>query len=181
MSNNSVSKEKDNEIILVSSGSSSTVSSDNSSDNSSNNSSDISTEISTDLSSDDSSISVSTDASDNIDTEDELSLGQLNTKQINDKFIDLESSIIMLKHNNQKRFQKLETDLTVCRKNIGDMSRRIFDLEDENSNIKISNIDILQKLEEQQKLNDDLIKKIIEMKEEKPKTLHFISRRNELF
>ena len=81
-------------------------------------------------------------------------LYNLDIKQINDKF------------------NKLEIELTICRKNIADMSRRIFDLEDESNNIKISNIDILQKLEEQKKLVDVSTK-------EKPKSLHFISRRND--
>jgi hypothetical protein len=67
------------------------------------------------------------------------------------------------------KFSKLEIELTICRKNIADMSKRIFDLEDESNNIKISNIDILQKLDEQKKLID------------KQKTLHFISRRNDFF
>ena len=65
------------------------------------------------------------------------------------------------------KFSKLEIELTICKKNIADMSKRIFDLEDESNNIKISNIDILQKLDEQKKLID------------KQKTLHFISRRND--
>jgi hypothetical protein len=65
------------------------------------------------------------------------------------------------------KFSKLEIEITICRKNIADMSKRIFDLEDESNNIKISNIDILQKLDEQKKLID------------KQKTLHFISRRND--
>jgi regulator of replication initiation timing len=70
------------------------------------------------------------------------------------------------------KFSKLEIELTICRKNIADMSKRIFDLEDESNNIKISNIDILQKLDEQKKLIDVSSK-------EKSKSLHFISRRND--
>jgi hypothetical protein len=33
------------------------------------------------------------------------------------------------------KFSKLEIELTICRKNITEMSRRIFDLEDESNNI----------------------------------------------
>jgi len=69
--------------------------------------------------------------------------------------------------DSKDKFSKLEIELLICRKNIAEMSKRIFDLEDESNNIKISNIDILQKLEEQKKMID------------KQKTLHFISRRND--
>jgi hypothetical protein len=155
---------------------------DDSSNDSSKESSNYSSEISTELSTDESSssyISSSVNSSDDIDTDYEISLDKLNLNQINDKFNKLESDLIVTKHIHQKRFVPLEKDVTICKKNIGDMSKRIFDLEDENLNSKIFNQDILQKLEEQRKLNDDLIKKIIEMKEEKPKSLHFISRRND--
>jgi hypothetical protein len=161
---------------------------DDSSNESSNESSKSSSKISTKLSTNESSSqesstyissSINSSDDDDINTEYEISLDQLNVNEINDKFCKIESDLIITKHNNQKRFLSLETDVTICKKNIGDMSRRIFDLEDENFNIKISNVDILQKLDEQRKLNDDLIKKIIEMKEEKPKSLHFISRRND--
>jgi hypothetical protein len=154
---------------------------DDSSNDSSKESSNYSSEISTELSTDESSsyISSSINSSDDIDTDYEISLDKLNLNQINDKFNKLESDLIITKHNHQKRLVSFETDVTICKKNIGDMSKRIFDLEDENLNNKIFNQDILQKLEEQRKLNDDLIKKIIEMKEEKLKSLHFISRRND--
>jgi len=120
---------------------------DSSSDDYSDNSSKLSTDSSSSLTSSSYGISsgddISSDKSSRIDVKD--------IKQINDKF------------------NKLEIELTICRKNIADMSRRIFDLEDESNNIKISNIDILQKLEEQKKIID------------KQKTLHFISRRNDFF
>jgi len=143
-------------------------SSNDSSKESSNYSSEISSEISTEESSSVGSstyISSTISSSDDIDTDDEISLDKLNLNQMNDKFNKLESEL-------KKRFVPLETDVTICKKNIGDMSKRIFDLEDENLNSKIFNQDILQKLEEQRRLIDDLINK-------KPKSLHFISRRND--
>jgi len=192
MANNNQSSKLNDEIIsgsftdleIIELGSSTESSTESSSENSSDSSklsssesSNQSSEVSTYESSN--SSSDSSEKSYDVDTDDELPYTQINAKQISDKFGDLESSIIMIKHNNHKRFEKLETDLTICKKNIGDMSRRVFDLEDENNNFRISNVDMLQKLEEQEKLNDDLIKKIIELKEEKYKRLHFISRRND--
>jgi len=159
---------KDDKNILQLLDDSSNDSSNDSSKESSNYSSEISTEISTEESSSIGSstyMSSSNNSSDDIDTDYEISLDKLNINQINDKFNKLESDL-------QKRLEPLETDVTICKKNIGDMSRRIFDLEEENLNSKIFNQDILQKLEEQRKLNDDLINK-------KPKSLHFISRRND--
>jgi len=192
MAKNNQSSKLNDEIIsgsftnleIIELGSSTESSTESSSENSSDSSKLSSTEssnLSSDKSTDESSNSYadSSEKSYDIDTDDEVPYTQINAKQIIEKFTDLESSIIMLKHNNQKRFEKLETDLTICKKNIGDMSRRIFDLEDENNNFRISNVDMLQKLEEQEKLNDYLIKKFIEMKGEKQKTLHFISRRND--
>jgi len=69
-------------------------------------------------------------------------------------------------YNHKKKLQILEEekqqkiDIENCKNNIADMSRRIFDLENENSSI-------LKKLEEQIQLNSKLCERIFEMKEEK--------------
>jgi hypothetical protein len=69
-------------------------------------------------------------------------------------------------YNYKKQLKKIEEDkqqkidIHICKNNIADMSRRIFDLELENSSI-------LKKLEEQIQLNSKLCERIFEMKEEK--------------
>ena len=57
----------------------------------------------------------------------------------------------------QKIQQKLDID--ICKSNIADMSKRIFDLENENTSI-------MKKLEEQIELNSKLCQRIFEMKED---------------
>ena len=69
-------------------------------------------------------------------------------------------------YNHKNKLKKIDEeiqqklDINMCKNNIADMSRRIFDLESENSSI-------LKKLEEQIQLNNKLCQRILEMKEEK--------------
>jgi hypothetical protein len=69
-------------------------------------------------------------------------------------------------HNYKNKLKKLDEDkqqksnIDTCKNNIAHMSRRIFDLESENSLI-------LKKLEEQIQLNSKLCERIFEMKEDK--------------
>jgi hypothetical protein len=95
----------------------------------------------------------------------------------------------------EKKINQQKLDINICKNNITNMSRRIFDLENENSSIlkkleeqiqlnnklcdkspnlekevsslKQTNQDILKKLEEQIELNSKLCKRIFEMKEDK--------------
>jgi hypothetical protein len=75
-------------------------------------------------------------------------------------------------YNHINKLKKIEEDkqqfidINICKNNIADMSRRIFDIENENSSI-------LKKLEEQIQLNNKLCERIFEMKEEKFKEESF--------
>jgi len=62
--------------------------------------------------------------------------------------------------NPNYRFYKQNLDIDMCKSNIADMSKRIFDLENENTSI-------MKKFEEQIELNSKLCQRIFEMKEEK--------------
>jgi hypothetical protein len=80
-------------------------------------------------------------------------------EKINNKYILLKSEMIITNYSNQKRFKKLETQL---------------------SSLTIKIDDFIKKLDEELKLNEELkLKEELRLKEELKKPIKFISKRND--
>ena len=74
---------------------------------------------SSDISSSDSSLTMSSsDNSSDIYTEDDISNNRLNVMQINNKFIKIESDMIIAEENNNKKFKKLEQEISLLKKRL---------------------------------------------------------------